>query len=92
MWGTNKDWTFDAAHPAEYWSGASSNGVLVLMLNTGSTTATRTATWSEIPQLKDSSYQVTDIWSGASLGCVKGGIARSLTTHDTAGFLVGKAC
>lgn len=91
-WGTNKDWTFDASHPAEYWSGSSSKGVLVLMLNTGSATQARTATWSEIPQLTGSAYHVTDIWSGANLGCVKGGIARNLTTHDTAGFLVGAAC
>jgi alpha-galactosidase len=91
-WGYVADWTFNAAHPAEYWSGQSSNGVLVLMMNTGSATATRTATWSEVPQLKGTSYEVTDIWTGSSLGCVKTGISRSLVSHDTAGFLVGKAC
>jgi alpha-galactosidase len=91
-WGTVADWTFDNAHPAEYWSGQSTKGVLVLMLNTGSATATRTATWSEVPELTGTSYDVTDIWTGKSLGCVKTGISRSLVTHDTAGFLVGKSC
>ncbi|GAB1218496.1 hypothetical protein ATERTT37_007752 [Aspergillus terreus] len=53
-WGYNPDWTFDAAHPAEYWSGASValNGTLVVMLNSEDGTSTRTAVWSEIPELK----------------------------------------
>lgn len=53
-WGYNPDWTFDAAHPAEYWSGPSValNGTLVVMLNSEDGTSTRTAVWSEIPELK----------------------------------------
>jgi alpha-galactosidase len=93
-WGYNPDWAFDKDHPAEYWSGQSSKGVLVLMLNTESASASRTMSFSLIPQLKGkgSSFQVTDIWSGASLGCVTTGIRRTLVSHDTAGFLVGAAC
>ncbi|PYI01135.1 alpha-galactosidase aglB [Aspergillus sclerotiicarbonarius CBS 121057] len=54
-WGYNADWTFDPAHPAEYWSGPSSalNGTLVLMLNSQDTVQTRTAFWKEVPELKD---------------------------------------
>lgn len=51
-WGVNPDWTFNATNPAEYWSGASEKGTLVLALNTLGTPALRTITWSEVPQLE----------------------------------------
>lgn len=95
-WGTNPDWTFNASNPAEYWSGASSNGTLVLMLNTLNETATRTAVWSEVPQLatsgNSSAFVVTDIWTGESLGCQEGSVKWTVDSHDVAGLLVGDAC
>lgn len=93
-WGYNPNWTFDKNHPAEYWSGRSTKGVLVLIFNSQNATASRTMSFSEVPQLsgKGNSFEVTDIWSGSSLGCVATGIRRSLVSHDTAGFLVGAAC
>ncbi|KAJ5191839.1 uncharacterized protein N7498_010824 [Penicillium cinerascens] len=93
-WGYNPDWTFDPVHPAEYWSGPSSNlgGTLVLMLNSENSTATRTAIWEEIPELKGgSSYHVTDAWSGKDLGCVKSQYSSTLASHDSA-VLVVKGC
>ena len=62
-WGYNPDWTFDPAHPAEYWSGTSTTleGTLVLMLNSEDTSYIRTAVWNEIPELKSyDSYEVID--------------------------------
>ncbi|KFZ09721.1 hypothetical protein V502_08532 [Pseudogymnoascus sp. VKM F-4520 (FW-2644)] len=92
-WGVNPDWTFNATNPAEYWSGASSNGVLVLALNSLATTAKREIKWSEVPQLeRGASYQVEDIWTGKKLGCVKDGISKNVVSHDTIGFLVGNKC
>jgi alpha-galactosidase len=96
-WGTNPDWSFNATNPAEYWSGASSNGTLVLALNTLATNATREILWSEVPQLEKAakgpaSFLVTDIWSGKDLGCVTEGISRVLASHDTIGFVVGEKC
>ena len=93
-WGVNPDWTFNRSCPAEYWSGASSQGVLVLMLNSLEQNATREAKWAEVPQLEKESYayQVTDVWTGKDLGCVESGISRMLESHDTAAFLVGKKC
>ena len=35
---------------------------------------------------------MTDIWTGDDMGCVSNGINTTVATHDTAGFLVGKAC
>ncbi|KAJ5831777.1 hypothetical protein N7474_000088 [Penicillium riverlandense] len=94
-WGYNPDWTFDPAHPAEYWSGPSStlDGTLVLMLNSEDQTATRTATWSEIPELKGgNAYHVTDAWSGKNLGCVKDSHSVQLESHDVAVLVVGRRC
>lgn len=92
-WGYNEDWTFDPDHPAEYWSGASTEGTLILMLNTEDDTSNRTATWSEIPELEGhDSYEVTDIWTGKSLGCVDGQYEAELESHDTAGLFVSGEC
>jgi alpha-galactosidase len=91
-WGTNPDWTFDPEIPAEYWSGGSSQGTLVLMLNAGETNATRSARWDEIPQLGGSGYEVTDVWTGENLGCIANGLDILLESHDTAALLVGCEC
>jgi len=93
-WGTNADWTFNATNPAEYWSGGSTKGTLVLALNTLDTSATREILWSEVPQLETGveAFTVTDIWTGKSLGCVKRGIKTIVESHDTVGYVVGKRC
>ncbi|TVY23919.1 putative alpha-galactosidase B [Lachnellula hyalina] len=96
-WGTNPDWTFNASNPAEYWSGQSENGTLVLALNTLDDTAQREIIWSEVPHLETKHYQrdafeVTDIWTGEDLGCVPYGLNKSVNSHDTIGFLVGNRC
>jgi alpha-galactosidase len=93
-WGVNPDWTFNYTNPAEYWSGPSTKGMLVLALNTLNETAVREIKWKEVPGLEKGcdSFQVTDIWSGRDLGCVSGGIRKKVEAHDTIGFLVGKKC
>ncbi|TVY38815.1 putative alpha-galactosidase B [Lachnellula occidentalis] len=98
-WGTNPDWTFDAEHPAEYWSGQSEKGTLVLALNTWNVTANREIVWSEVPHLEPKrrgrggdAFQVTDIWTGEDLGCVQYAVNKSVNSHDTIGFLVGDGC
>ena len=95
-WGINADWTFNATHPAEYWSGESSAGVLVLALNSLETSAIREIVWSEVPHLNTSTgtgaFMVTDIWSGKSLGCVAKSINTTVESHDTVGYKVGADC
>jgi len=112
-WGVNPNWTFNGSNPAEYWSGASSNGTLVLMMNTLDFNATRSASFAEIPEMKEvverlerrggaelekrqgkpgAAFEVTDLWTGESLGCVEGGLSVSLGSHDTAALLVGGPC
>lgn len=92
-WGTNPDWTFNASFPPEYWSGASSNGTLLLLFNPYNETKTKTASFAEVPQLEaDGKYQVTEIWTGKDLGCIAGSIEGDVGAHDTSGFLVGESC
>jgi alpha-galactosidase len=95
-WGTNPNWTFNATNPAEYWSGSSKAGTLVLALNSLDNQAWREIKWSEVPQLRNSNataaYEVTDIWTGKSLGCVVGGLTKLVNSHDTLGWVVGKEC
>lgn len=94
-WGYNPDWTFDAAHPAEYWSGPSSTlqGTMVLMLNSEDASATRTAVWSEIPELQGhDAYHVVDAWSGKNLGCIRQQYGVTLESHDVAVLVVKGAC
>ncbi|KAI9711255.1 MAG: alpha-glucosidase maltase [Bogoriella megaspora] len=92
-WGTNPDYTFNITSPAEYWSGESSNGTLVLMLNTLGDTQTKFANFSEIPGLQaGGSYNVVDVWADSSKGCVADGVDASVASHDTAAFLIQGAC
>jgi alpha-galactosidase len=91
-WGTNPDWTFNASFPAEYWSGASSNGTLVLLFNPYEDTRTKTASFDDVPQLDGGvKYYATDIWTGEDLGCVDD-LQADVEGHDTAGWLVGGKC
>ena len=90
-WGTNPDWTYNSTNPAEYWSGQSQNGHLVLMLNTLGDTAKRTASFKDIPGLGGHTYRVTDVWSGKDMGCLSQ-LSVDVASHDTAAYLVGDRC
>lgn len=66
---------------------------MVLMLNSEDSSATRTAVWSEIPELQGhDSYHVLDAWTGKSLGCVQKQYSASLESHDVAVLVVQGAC
>ncbi|RQM07662.1 hypothetical protein DH86_00001688 [Scytalidium sp. 3C] len=92
-WGVNPDWTFNYTNPAEYWSGQSTSGTLVMALNSLNVNATRDIKWSEVPELKKGdAYEVTDVWSGQNLGCVEKGVSRELEPHDNIALVVGKKC
>ncbi|KAH8812088.1 putative alpha-galactosidase B [Xylogone sp. PMI_703] len=93
-WGVNPDWTFNMTNPAEYWSGQSTSGTLVMGFNSLNATAKRAINWREVPHLEKgaSAFEVTDVWSGKSLGCVDGGISKNLEAHDTMAYIVGKKC
>jgi hypothetical protein len=92
-WGTNPDWTFNATNPAEYWSGAGTNGTIVLLLNSLGSARNMSAVFKEIPELESASQRrVIDAWSGQDIGCIAGSIDAEVASHDTAVYLVQEAC
>lgn len=91
-WGINPDWTFNASHPAQFWSGGSTDGTLVLMLNTLSEASPMRASWAEIPELEDgTNYAIMDLWTGESLGCESHAFEVDVAVHDTVALLI-KPC
>ncbi|KAL2068461.1 hypothetical protein VTL71DRAFT_16559 [Oculimacula yallundae] len=92
-WGINPDYTFNGTVPAMYWSGSSSNGTIVALMNPLNETRNMEAVISEIPQLKDGAkYEVVSVWDGKYLGCSEGGVNATLAGHDTAVYLFGAEC
>ena len=91
-WGINPDWTFNTSYPAEYWSGSSSQGVMVAMINTLDETTTMTAEFDEIPGLSENSYRVINAWTGKNMGCKSGSVKMTLAPHDTAVLLLKDNC
>ncbi|KAI1310163.1 glycoside hydrolase family 27 protein [Xylaria venustula] len=87
-WGVNPDYTFNATNPAEFWSGESQQGTLVLMLNTLADSRNLTADFGEVPSLDaDGTYNVLDIWTGENLGSFTSSVVVEVASHDTAGLL-----
>jgi alpha-galactosidase len=90
-WGTNPDWTWNSTFPAEYWAGEYSNGTVIAMMNPMNETVNKIADFAEIPGLEaKTAYQLTDIWTGDSLGVFTGSYTASVASHDTAVILAQK--
>jgi alpha-galactosidase len=87
-WGTNPDYTFNASNPAEFWSGESQKGTLVLMLNTLGHSRNMTADFAEIPSLEaDGTYHILDVWTGEGLGSFTSRLTVEVASHDTAALI-----
>lgn len=75
----------------EYFSGRSSKGTHVFVINTANKTATKTFDFVNIKGLARSrrgSFEVHDMWTGKDIGRFTGNYTFSLAAHDTAAFLV----
>lgn len=93
MWGVNPDYTFNNSYPAEFWSGQSSQGVMVAMMNTLSETRTMTTVFGDVPELNaNQPYRVINAWTGANKGCVSGSVKMKLEAHDTGVLLFKNSC
>jgi alpha-galactosidase len=91
-WGVNADFAWNQTHPAEYWSGQSSNGTFVLVLNTLETAQNKTVTFSEVPGLDATTeYTLYDSWTSKDLGNFKTKYEAVVGRHDTAVLRVVKA-
>ncbi|KAF5357190.1 hypothetical protein D9756_006384 [Leucocoprinus leucothites] len=75
-WGFNPDWTTDAKHPAQYWSGESQNGTIFMLINVLDKPADMSFKLTESPWIRAGrQYSVRDLWSHTDNGTA----IRSLT-------------
>ena len=81
--------------PPEYYSGNSTNGVHVFIINTSSTTATKQFSFANVPGLAATgSFTVHDMWAGADLAgayTASSTFTVSVAPHDTVAYLIKSA-
>ncbi|KAF2220294.1 alpha-galactosidase precursor [Elsinoe ampelina] len=92
-WGVNEWGTWNQSHPAEYWSGLSSKGAHVFILNTLEEAGDREVVFAEVPELKGCGrWRVTDMWTGEEKGVFEERFTvERLARHDTAALMFVKA-
>jgi len=88
------DGVFKRFDPPQYWSGRSSDGVMVLLFNHSPQAGTMSFTYTESPDLlKDKPYHVVDGWTGKTYGCFSTGLEVSgIRSNDTAVFILREGC
>lgn len=70
-WGVNPDWTSNVTHPAQYWSGESENGTVVMLLNVLDHPADMFFSLTESPWIRAGrQYSVRDLWTHTDNGTV----------------------
>jgi alpha-galactosidase len=90
-WGLNADFTWNQTHPAEYWSGQSSKGTHVFVLNTLDIAQNKTIVFDEVPELDaNAEYVVYDSWTGKKQGRFKRKYEAFVERHDTAAIRLVK--
>lgn len=81
--------------PREYYSGNSSKGIHVFIINTSSSAATKTFTLSNVPGLGSSgTWKVHDMWSRTDLSgtfAASANFSISVAAHDTVAYLITEA-
>ncbi|KAG6906304.1 hypothetical protein DXG01_014673 [Tephrocybe rancida] len=78
-WGINPDWTSNSTHPAQYWSGSSKFGTVVMLLNTLAEPATLFFNLTESPWIRAGrQYSVRDMWAHTDNGTT----VRNFTAHN----------
>ncbi|KAL0956317.1 hypothetical protein HGRIS_002470 [Hohenbuehelia grisea] len=78
--------------PPEYYSGKSSKGAHVFIINTSASTATRQFSFANVPGLPSSgSFKLHDMWTGADLSgtyTLGSTFSVSVAAHDTVAYLI----
>ncbi|KAF8699845.1 Alpha galactosidase A, partial [Rhizoctonia solani] len=91
-WGLNPDWSFNATHPAQYWSGRSQNGTVVMMLNTLDEPAEMSFNLTESPWIRAGrKYSIRDLWSHTNNGTAVRNITRTVPAHGVLALLLKDA-
>ncbi|KAG5351543.1 hypothetical protein C0989_006018 [Termitomyces sp. Mn162] len=78
--------------PPEYYSGASSKGIHVFIINTSSGAATKTFTLSNVPGIgTGGTWKFHDMWTGTDLSGTYAATANfsvNVAAHDTVAYLL----
>lgn len=75
--------------PPENYSGTSSKGTHVFILNTESSSSTKTITFANVPGLSArKAYKVHDMWTGSDIGTFTRSFNTILAAHDTGAWLI----
>ncbi|CAE6399424.1 unnamed protein product [Rhizoctonia solani] len=91
-WGINPDWSFNATHPAQYWSGRSQNGTVIMMLNTLDEAAEMSFNLTESPWIRAGrKYSIRDLWSHTNNGTAVRNITRTVPGHGVLALLLKDA-
>ncbi|KAH7886971.1 glycoside hydrolase family 27 protein [Phlebopus sp. FC_14] len=92
-WGVNPDWTSNATFPAQYWSGPSENGTVIMLLNTLSEPADMFFNLTESPWIRAGrQYAVRDLWTHTDNGtAVRNFTAKDVAPHGVVALLLKDA-
>jgi len=78
--------------PPENYSGKSKKGTHVFILNTASSSQSKTITFGNVPGLSaNTNYRVHDMWTGKDVGTFKNSWSTTLASHDTGAWLITPA-
>ncbi|KAI9509426.1 glycoside hydrolase [Russula earlei] len=77
-----------AMDPPQFYSGESSRGIHVFVVNTNDTSLTFTINFTDVPGLSSVSARVHDMWTSTDLGEFPNNYNVTLAAHDTAALLV----
>ncbi|CAE6456590.1 unnamed protein product [Rhizoctonia solani] len=91
-WGINPDWSFNATHPAQYWSGRSQNGTVFMMLNTLDEPAEMSFNLTESPWIRAGrQYTIRDLWAHTNNGTAVRNVTRTVPAHGVLALLLKDA-
>ncbi|KAJ7250431.1 glycoside hydrolase superfamily [Mycena rebaudengoi] len=91
-WGRNADWTNDARFPAQYWSGRTQNGTVVMLLNTLNEPSTMSFNFVDSPWLRAGrKYSVRDLWTHTNNGTAVKSFATRIPAHGVVALLFNDA-
>ncbi|KAK3647404.1 hypothetical protein LTR22_013835 [Elasticomyces elasticus] len=88
-WGINPDFVSNATHPAEYWSGNSSYGVVFMILNTQDSPQSMFFNLTESWAIRAGrQYSVYDMWEHKHTGVAVRNMTLHLPAHGVAALLL----
>ena len=91
-WGINPDYVSNSTHPAQYWSGNSSYGVVFMALNTEDKPADMFFNLTESWAIRAGRlYSIYDMWSHTHNGTALRNISLTLPPHGVAALLLNDA-